>query len=314
MDEEPSKENQQKEPANRVVAPRILSFLWRGAVGGILGALLLVGVAIYRNPMNVLGLAWLPTFILLAGIIGLFVGAMVSFFGQRVRRRLGFIWRVILGTLLTSALLAIYLFLSVRFDKENPCVNCLSTTFREGFGEDPRGFIVNLFFIALLIGGLAGALATGKSRKDFPKEDHSDQSAGNNQAPPWSFLWRGAIGGALGGVALIIYRFLISPYSLNDLLIAALISAANGAFVGAFIWFLGRWLRRTFGVALRIIAGTLFSICSIAFYLYLEGGLNGDIMPFIINALAVGLMLGAPAAALAKEKTKNLQVELTVMS
>jgi hypothetical protein len=289
---------------DRLPMPRIWSFLWRGAVGGILGALLLVGVAIYRNPMNVLGLGWLPTFVLLASIIGLFVGAMVSFFGQRVRRRLGIIWRVILGTMLTSVLQAIYLYLAVRFDQESRCGNCLSTTFREGFGENPRGFIVNLFFIALLIGGLAGALATGKSRKDFPKEDHSDQLAGNNETPLWSVLWRGAIGGVVGAVALIIYRFLTNPYRLNDLLIAVLISVGNGVFVGAFIWFLGRWLRRTLGVALRIIAATLFSICSIAFYLYLQGGLNGDIGPFIINTLAVGLMLGVPAGAIAKENRR----------
>jgi hypothetical protein len=159
---------------------------------------------------------------------------MVSFLDQRVRRRLGIIRRITLGTLLISALLAIYLYLTVSFDKESRCGNCLSTTFREGFSEDPRGFIVNLFFIALLIGGLAGALATGGSRKDYPKEDHSDQSAGNYRTPPGSFLWRGAVGGVLGAVILIVYRSLTNPFPLNDLLIAALISTGNGVFVGAF--------------------------------------------------------------------------------
>jgi hypothetical protein len=284
-------------------SPKIWSFLWRGAVGGILGAFVLVGVAIYRNPMNLLGLAWLPTFILLASITGLFVGSMVSFLDQRVRRRLGIIRRIILGGLLTSALLAIYLYLAVRFDKESRCVNCLSTTFREGFGEDPRGFIVNLLFIALLVGGLAGALATGKSRKDFPKEDHSDQLAGNNQTP-WSFLWRGAVGGMVGVVILIIARLFIEPHDLTDLVIVALVSAGNGALVGACIWYLGRIRGKQLSVASRILTGTLSSFCSIAIYLFLQGGFNGDIKPFIINTLAVGLMLGAPAGAIAKGKPK----------
>src|ERR1700730_11831493 len=53
--EEDPKEVPNERSANRFATPRIWSFLWRGAVGGILGALLLVGVAIYRNPMNVLG-------------------------------------------------------------------------------------------------------------------------------------------------------------------------------------------------------------------------------------------------------------------
>jgi hypothetical protein len=218
------------------------------------------------------------------------VGAVIWFLGRLFGKDLGVVLRILAGTLFSFCSMALYSYLE------------------GGYYGDRREFVSNAILLALTFGGLAGALAKGKSRKQFPKEDHDEHSADGESTQPWSFLWRGAVGGALGGVALIIYRFLTSPYSLNDLLIAVLISASNGAFVGAFIWFLGRRLGRTFGVALRVIAGTLFSICSIAFYLYLQGGLAGDIKPFIINTLVVGVILGAPAGASAKGKPEDYKL------
>lgn len=262
--------------------PRIWSFLWRGGIGGFLG---LVVFAVYLFFFDTYRLNGLGIAALVATLNGLLIGALVFFLGRVLRRDFGFPVRIIVGIVFSFCSMALYSYLA------------------GGFYGDLKWFLTNVILLAVTFGGLAGALASEKSRKEFPKEDHVERSADDERTQPWSFLWRGAIGGTLGGVALIIYRFLTSPLPLSELLIAVLISAVNGFFVGAFIWFLGRWLSRAFGLALRIIAGVLFSICSIAFYLYV-GGLNGDIKLFIVNALTVGLMLGVPAGAIAKGKTK----------
>jgi hypothetical protein len=280
--EERPKQARNERSADRFATPRIWSFLWRGAVGGFLG---LVVFAVYLFFADIYRLNGLGMTALVAAGNGLLVGAFIFFLGRVLGRDFGMLLRIIAGSVLSFFSMALYSYLA------------------GGFYGDLRWFLSNVILLAVTLGGLAGALASGKSRNEFPKEDHVEQSAGNRPLP-WSFLWRGAIGGALGAVALIIYRLLTNPYPLNALFTAALISVANGVCVGAFIWFLGRQLRRRFGMALRIIAGTLFSLCSIAVYLYLEGGLNGDIRPIITNTLAIGLMLGAPAGAIAKENPK----------
>jgi hypothetical protein len=261
-------------------SPRIWSFLLRGAVGGFLGLVIFAVYLFFTDTYRLNGLA---TTALIAAANGLLVGAFIFFLGRVRGRDFGMPLRIIAGMLFSFCSMGFYSYL------------------KGGFYGDLKWFVSNVTLLALTFGGLAGAMTRGKSANEFHKKDSDEHLAGEEGALPWSFLSRGAIGGALGAVALIIYRILTKPYRLDDLLIAALIAVGNGVFVGAFIWFLGHQLRRTLGMALRIITGTVFSICSIAFYLYLEGGLNGDIGPFIINTLAVGLMLGAPAGAIAKE-------------
>jgi len=119
------------------------SFLWRGAVGGVLGVFVFVGYAVYRSPISILGLGELPTFLLIGGLSGVLVGAMISFSGRLVRRRLRITYRMILGTIVTSVLIAFYLYLT------------------EGLGDLER-FISNSLVLGLTVGGLAAAVARGK--------------------------------------------------------------------------------------------------------------------------------------------------------
>jgi hypothetical protein len=167
-----------------------------------------------------------------------------------------------------------------------------------GFYGDLKWFLVDVFLLAITLGGFAGAIAKGKSADEFQKKDSDDQP-GPARAP-WSFLWQGAIGGALGALPLISLKFLTSADSLRLLISIILIATANGILVGTVIWLMGRLFGMRLGRASRIVVGTLFSFCSISVYLCLEEGINGDIKPLIINVLLVGLILGIPAGAIAK--------------
>ena len=121
----------------------------------------------------------------------------------------------------------------------------------------------------------------------------------------WSSLWRGAVGGILGVIALLIYRLSTDPYLLNALPQTALISAVNGMLVGAVIWGLGRLLGSHLWFGFRLVVGILFSFVSMALYMQIDGGFYGDRRQFIDNALLLGLMFGGLAGAMAKVKSPN---------
>jgi hypothetical protein len=184
------------------------------------------------------------------------------------------------------------------------CSSVLYLLLVGGFYGDVKRFLLNSFLLALTFGAFAGALARGKRQEEFLKEDHDKQLAGN-QAPLWSFLWRGAVGGVLGLIILVVYLFVTDPYRLNGLEIAALIAAANGLSIGAIIFFLGRMLERNVRIGLRMIVGMSFSVCSMTVYSYLGGGYYGDFRWFVSNVVLLSLTLGALPSVLARARSRN---------
>jgi len=117
----------------------------------------------------------------------------------------------------------------------------------------------------------------------------------------------GAIGGILGFVALLFYRFFTDPYLLGGGLFSpeTFLAAINGLVIGAIILSIFLLLRKV-GILLRILVGTVFSFCSATIYLYLHGALlYSDFRGFISNSLLVGFFLGAPAGALATSKLQT---------
>jgi hypothetical protein len=124
----------------------------------------------------------------------------------------------------------------------------------------------------------------------------------------WRFLWRGTVGGVLGLFILIAYLFFFDTYRLNGLEMTALIAAGNGLLVGAYIFVLSHVLGRDLGVVMRIVAGIVFSFCSMSLVSYLAGGFYGDLKWFVINAILLAVTLGGPAGLVAKSKVGEKQM------
>lgn len=124
----------------------------------------------------------------------------------------------------------------------------------------------------------------------------------------WSFLWRGAIGALLGVFILIVYLFFFDTYRLNGLEMIALIALANAFVIGGLIFLLSRVLGRHLGFVLRIVAGILFSFCSMGFASYLAGGFYGDLKWFVTNAILLAVILGAPAGLFARSRVVENEV------
>jgi hypothetical protein len=124
----------------------IWRFLWRGAMGGVLGVFIFVGYAVLRYPYGIVGGAELPTLLLIATVSGMLVGAVVWLSNRLLESRLRLVSRIILGTLLTVALIALYLYRT------------------EGLEDDLKRFVGNSFAFGLTVGGLAGAMASQRFR------------------------------------------------------------------------------------------------------------------------------------------------------
>jgi hypothetical protein len=119
------------------------------------------------------------------------------------------------------------------------------------------------------------------------------------------FLWRGTVGGVLGLFILIGYLFFFDTYRLNGLEMTALIAVGNGCLVGAFIFVLRRVVGRGLGVMMRITAGIVFSLGSMAFVSYLAGGFFGDLRWFVTNAILLAVTLGGPAGFVAEGRSSR---------
>jgi hypothetical protein len=128
---------------------RALSFLWRGAIGGGVGALLILSYVIYKDPYTVVAGPALLILILLGGADGCFVGAAIWTVGRLFHSNLAAPVRIVLGTFVTTTLVAIYLYR------------------HEGMGESVLRFTVYSSLVGLLVGGLAGLMARNKILKQM---------------------------------------------------------------------------------------------------------------------------------------------------
>src|SRR5258708_2584686 len=90
--------------------PRLRSLLWRGAVGGAFGALLVLSYVIYKDPYSVFAGPSLLILILIGGANGCLVGTIIWLVSRLVRRRLGVMIRIPLGTIITATLISFYLY------------------------------------------------------------------------------------------------------------------------------------------------------------------------------------------------------------
>lgn len=267
--------------ASRQNIPLIWTFVLRGAIGGILGLFVFL---IYLFFADTYRFNQLETIGLLAAGNGALIGALIFWLGRSLGRALAIVLRIVVGIAFSIFSMALVSYVA------------------GGFYEDLKWFLINVFFLAITLGGFAGAFAKRKSGDEFQREDSSDQFS--PARAPWTFLWQGAIGGAVGGLPLISYKFLTSADSLSLLTWVVLIATANGIAVGTIIWLTARIFGMRLPMTSRITVGTLFSFFTMGVSIWVQEGINGEMKPLVINVLVVGLMLGIPAGAFAKGTAK----------
>lgn len=128
--------------------PRLWTLVLRGAIGGVLGVPIFIVYAIYRYPYGVVGGKGIPMLLLVTAVVGGLVGVIICLFGRVFRLTFGLGWRVILGMMLGSVLIAFYFY------------------YTEGLDDDPKRLISNSLVLGSAVGGLAGTMAKGKRRID----------------------------------------------------------------------------------------------------------------------------------------------------
>jgi hypothetical protein len=266
-------------PAVEISSPWKL--LFRGAMGGLL-ALVTVLIYVYSTSDSLDGL---PVAVLLAAANGTLVGTAIWLISRRAGRDLGALSGIVVGTAFSF------------------CSSLLYLLFAAPVYGDLKQFLSKAIFLALIFGGVAGAVTTVSPIKTFAK-DQREESARDSPPPSWSYLWRGAVGGLLGLFFLFAYRLYTNPYLLGGLFPSgAFVALIDGLLVGAVIFSLSRLLRGNPGLLWRVAAGTLSSSCFIAIYSYVEGALSySDFKALVRNSIVVGVMFGAPAGALANPK------------
>ena len=133
-------------PASKLLVPPLRGHLWKGALGGALGMLALIGYVAYRDPYTLVAGPSLLLLLLIGGANGMLLGGLLHVCDRVGHSRVGAIFRILFSTIITSALLAIYFYL------------------HEGIGDDPKRFLLNCLLLGLLLGGLAGATSSAGSR------------------------------------------------------------------------------------------------------------------------------------------------------
>ena len=113
-------------------------------MGGVLGVPIFIVYAIYRYPYGVVGGKGIPMLLLVTAVAGGLVGGTICLFGRVFRFTFGLGWRVILGMMLGSVLIAFYFY------------------YTEGLDDDPKRLISNSLVLGSAVGGLAGTMAKGK--------------------------------------------------------------------------------------------------------------------------------------------------------
>lgn len=132
---------------------------------------------------------------------------------------------------------------------------------------------------------------------------------------PVHFLARGAVGGALGGLLLLMisalqYKLTLGyvPYAhlfiIQGLPVALVAGAFIGGLVGGVIWILSAIMRRNFGVVLRSLIGFLlfFGVFLLFVLLRAEGGSSGALKQQALSGMMGSLFLGALPGAAAQRR------------
>lgn len=134
---------------------------------------------------------------------------------------------------------------------------------------------------------------------------HNSASDESTMTRALSFLWRGAIGGGVGALLILSYVIYKDPYTVvagPALLILILIGCADGCFVGAVIWTVGRLFRTNLAAPIRIILGTFVTTTLVAIYLYRHEGMGESVLRFTVYSSLVGLLVGGLAGLMARNK------------
>jgi hypothetical protein len=100
-----------EDPQLKTWLPQLWNCLWRGALGGTLGTIMVLAYGIYKIHMR----SWpgrpLLIFVGLGSAHGSFIGLLVWLFSRFRRTRLSWGARILLGTIVTEASIATYLYL-----------------------------------------------------------------------------------------------------------------------------------------------------------------------------------------------------------
>ncbi|MEN3332304.1 MAG: hypothetical protein V7641_1669 [Blastocatellia bacterium] len=119
------------------------------------------------------------------------------------------------------------------------------------------------------------------------------------------YLWRGALGGAIGSVLadIILPKFQYGPgtkwfFFLLSLIITTPIAALIGAMIGAIVWKSPRWARREIGPTFSAIIGAILVGIALVYLSYvrydeIQRAIVGP--SYLIAASIRGILIGAGA-------------------
>jgi hypothetical protein len=121
-----------------------------------------------------------------------------------------------------------------------------------------------------------------------------------------NLTWRGALGGALGGLLyylLIVFKLWPDvPYFGLTLLIIPISGIFIGGMIGAVIWILQRGSGAELNVILRIIVGVIFAALLGGVIYWLSSKGESKVKDLMIGALSMGVTFGVLAGILARPR------------
>lgn len=86
----------------------IWSFIWRGAIGGIIAPLAFILFSAYRRPNDALALIYLPLILPLTGLVGVMIGLIIGHLQKVAGMRIGTFKRLLIGSGFAMCLWILY--------------------------------------------------------------------------------------------------------------------------------------------------------------------------------------------------------------
>ena len=133
----------------------IPAYIWRGALGGAIGWLLIVIYFALRNPMDYLAIPYAPVIMFIGMIVGAVIGAIFWILSITSEINPGMITRALVG--MGLVLILGYLLFS---NERRKCVYCNNETEMMSASSDRR--ITDPLVLVLLSGALPGIMARPK--------------------------------------------------------------------------------------------------------------------------------------------------------
>lgn len=129
----------------------------------------------------------------------------------------------------------------------------------------------------------------------------------------WSFLWRGAVGGAIVPLIRGLFYMYRVPYArvfLLAFLILLCIPAAYGAFIGGMLWLTVKKRGERLNLITRAVLGMAIAMVFCLPYIYffeLNDSLimGGLFRTLLLNSLLTGLVIGLPAGVFAPSGSRS---------